>query len=98
MQRMYFYVPKGTKQISYYWRGGPHKLLGPDGKVVREVATSGEFVTVPVPEGADGKPWSFTQLALGHLWFFNLPNQLAGSPDALLVPKEVAREDGLELR
>ena len=28
-------------------------------------------------------------LALGHLWFFNVPNYLAASPDALLVPREI---------
>ncbi|HEX8915348.1 MAG TPA: DUF4838 domain-containing protein, partial [Humisphaera sp.] len=98
MQRMYFYVPKGTARIDYYWRGGPHKLLGPDGKVAAEVKTSGEFVSVPVPPGADGKVWSFTQLALGHLWFFNVPNALAGSPEALMVPREVAAKDGLAVR
>ena len=95
MQRMYFHVPRGTRQIDYYWRGGPHKVLGPDGKVVREVAVNGEFVSIPVPEGADGRPWSFTQLALGHLWFFNLPNVLAASPQALLLPAEVVKEDGI---
>ena len=88
MQRMYFFVPKGTRQIDYYWRGGPHKVLGPDGQLIREVRTTGELISIPVPEGADGRPWSFTQLALGHLWFFNVPNVLAASPQALLVPAE----------
>jgi hypothetical protein len=91
MQRMYFHVPAGTRQVDYYWRGGPHRVLGPDGRPVREVSTTGEFVSIPVPEGADGRVWSFTQLALGHLWFFNIPNVLAASPEALLVPREVLR-------
>jgi hypothetical protein len=95
MQRMYFYVPKGVKRIDYYWQGGPHKVVGPDGKVVEEVKPSGEFVSVAVPEGADGKAWSFTELALGHLWFFNVPNGLAASPGALLVPREVVEGDGI---
>jgi len=30
-----------------------------------------------------------------HLWFFNCPNLLPASPDALLVPVEVADADGL---
>jgi len=89
MQRMYFFVPRGTRKIEYYWKGGPHIIHGPDGTVRAEVTTSGKFVTVEVPAGSDGQPWSITKLALGHLWFFNVPDYLAASPDALLVPREV---------
>jgi hypothetical protein len=53
------------------------------------VTASGKFVTVEVPAGGDGQPWSISKLALGYLWFFNVPNYLAASPDALLVPREV---------
>jgi len=95
---LYFYVPKGTEQIHYYWRGGPHRVHGPDGTLLREVTESGTFIMVPVPEGADGKLWRFSQMALGHLWFFNLPNYVATRPNALLVPREVAKADGLEGR
>jgi hypothetical protein len=95
MQRMYFYVPKGTRQLQYYWKGGPHILHGPDGKPVAEITSKGKFVNVDVPIDTDGQVWSFSKLALGHLWFFNVPNYLAASPDALLVPREVAEEDGL---
>lgn len=98
MQQMYFYVPKGTKTLDYFWSGGPHVVLGPDNKPVAEIKTSGEFVSVPVSAGADGKPWGLTSLALGHLWFFNAPNQLAASPAALLVPRELAAQDGLGVR
>lgn len=95
MQRMYFYVPKGVRSIAYYWAGGPHKVLGPSGTVVQEVKTSGEFVVISVPSGMDGRAWSFSEIALGHLWFFNIPNQVAASPNALLLPREVAKADGL---
>lgn len=95
MQQVYFYVPKGTKRIDYYWKGAPHLLIGPDGKQVAEVKTSGEFVRIEVPAGADGKLWSFKQLALGHLWFFNVPNELSASPGALLLPREVVEKDGI---
>jgi hypothetical protein len=70
-------------------------VFGPDGKLVREVKSSGEFVHVDVPGGADGKLWSFRQLALGHLWFFNCPNVLAGSADGLLLPRDIVERDGL---
>jgi hypothetical protein len=86
MQPMYFHVPKGTREIQYFWEGGPHRVHGPDGAIAREVNTSGKFIFIPVPEGADGQCWHFTQIALGSLWFFNVPNYLAASPHALLVP------------
>ncbi len=88
MQRMYFFVPRGTKKIEYYWKGGPHTVCGPDGKAQAEVTASGRFVSIGVPTGGDGQAWSMTKLALGHLWFFNVPNYLAASPHALLVPRE----------
>ena len=89
MKPMYFYVPKGTKQIQYYWKGGKHTVAGPDGKPVAEVTDSGKFITIKVPPRQDGKTWSLQRMSLGHLWFFNVPNYLAASPDALLVPREV---------
>jgi hypothetical protein len=98
MQPMHFYVPKGTKELQYYWAGGPHWVHGPDGGKLKRVETSGKFVRVPVPAGADGKTWSFSELALGHLWFFNAPNRLAATPASLLIPKELADRDGLQRR
>ncbi len=95
MQEMYFYVPKGTRELQYFWSGGPHKILGPDRKVVQEVTTSDEVVTVPVPAGADGRVWSLSPRGHGHLWFFNAPNGLAASPEALLLPRELVERDGV---
>jgi hypothetical protein len=92
MQPMFFYVPAGTRRIDYYWKGGPHEVYGPDGALLHKTDTSGRFVTVDVPAGADGKAWSLRKLALGHLWFFNVPNYLAASPDALLVPADAMHE------
>ncbi len=92
---MYFYVPKGTRELQYYWAGNPHRIHGPDGAILQEVTTTGAFVKVPVPDGADGKTWHLSQMMLGRLWFFNAPNYLAASPKALLVPKELAERDGL---
>ena len=95
LQPTVFYVPKGTEQVQYFWTGGPHKVLGPDRKVVAEVTASDEVVTIPVPPGADGTVWAFTPHAHGHLWFFNVPNVLAASPDALLLPKDLVARDRL---
>jgi hypothetical protein len=98
MPPLYFYVPKGTRQIEYFWAGGAHKVVGPDKKVVQEVKTNGDFVIVTVPDGMDGKVWSFAQFALGRLWFFNIPNYVAATPNALLIPREVVQADGLTVR
>ncbi|HTE20373.1 MAG TPA: DUF4838 domain-containing protein, partial [Armatimonadota bacterium] len=97
MQPMHFYVPRGTRELQYYWYGQPHRVHGPDGAVLKEVKSTGEFVKVPVPAGADGKTWHFTQIMLGSLWFFNAPNYLAASPAALLIPRELAKRDGLKM-
>ena len=95
---LYFYVPKGTAQVQYYWRGGPHRVHGPDGQIVAEVKDSGKFVRAPVTPGSDGQLWRLSEIALGHLWFFNVPNYLATAPNALMVPEEVAAKDGLAVR
>ncbi|MDQ2732982.1 MAG: hypothetical protein M3Y56_15095, partial [Armatimonadota bacterium] len=101
MQDMYFYVPKGTRNIEYYYTrtafhpGGPHDVIGPDGKLQKSVDVNGDYVSVPVPTGMDGKLWRFHQPVLGFFWFNNVPNYLAASPEALLVPREVVARDGL---
>jgi len=41
-------------------------------KVVSEVNTSDEIVTIPVPPGQDGQPWSLSPRAHNQLWFFKL--------------------------
>jgi hypothetical protein len=50
-----------------------------------------------VPAGMDGKVWSFTgRFDTRH--FVNAPNFIAPSPQALLIPRELAEKDGLTLR
>ena len=95
IQETFFYVPKGTKQVQYFWSGGTHKVLGPDRKLIADVSVSDEMVTIPVPAGKDGQMWAFSPHAHGYLWFFNVPNVLAASPDALLLPQELVARDEL---
>jgi hypothetical protein len=61
------------------------------------VDVNGDYVTVPVPEGMDGHLWSLDSPVLGFFRFNNAPNYIAASPDALLVPREVAEKDGLQI-
>jgi hypothetical protein len=98
MQPMFFYVPKDTRTLQYFWNGGPHSVLGPDGKVIAKVTQDDEVVTIPVPTGADGQPWSLSPRAHSQLWFFNAPNVVAAAPDALLLPRELVKKDKLPCR
>ncbi len=102
---MYFYVPKGTRQIDYYYKqapwqfGGPHDLIAPDGQVVKHVAVNGDYVSAAVPAGADGKVWSIggTTFGLGQFRFFDVPNYFSPSPGKMLLPRDVAERDGLKM-
>ncbi len=101
MQDMYIYVPKGTRQIEYYYTrtayhpGGPHQVINPEGAVAKAVDVNGDWVTVPVPAGMDGRLWRLHEPVLGLFWFNNLPNVMAASPQALLLPRELVERDGL---
>jgi len=46
----------------------------------------------------DGKLWRFGHFQLLDMWFYNIPNYVAGSPNSLQVPREVAQADGLNIR
>lgn len=102
---MYFYVPRGTRQIEYYFKrepwqfGGAHQITDPGGRVAKEVDVDGDYVSVPVPDGMDGKAWKIggPSFGLGRFIFFNVPNYLSPSPAMMLVPREVARKDGLKI-
>ena len=96
----FIYVPKGTREIwvSFnHCNGGSQSLLQPDGKEALKL-NSGVY-TIPVPEGMDGQLWRFSprsRLRMQH--FFNIPNLVAATPEALMVPREVAEKDGLQIR
>jgi hypothetical protein len=98
---LYFYVPRGTKTIDFYWNSMRNTtvpvLLNPLGKKVIELKSRSCNYSVPVPAGMDGKVWSLSKTALRHLWFYNLPSMLGTSGDVLLVPREVAEADGLSV-
>ena len=51
----------------------------------------------PAPEGPDGKLWHFERLCMHALWFSNVPNCPGGTPNALMVPREVPKADGLRI-
>ncbi|MCB1232502.1 MAG: hypothetical protein KDN19_19800, partial [Verrucomicrobiae bacterium] len=85
--------PRGTRKIQFYWEGGNLKprLFGPEGKLVAEIDSNGRYVSIPVPEGADGHAWHFERFAPRFFWMTNVPNYFAASPEALLVPREALK-------
>jgi hypothetical protein len=83
---LYFFVPPGTKQLQMFASGPKFPVRGPDRKQIAEIHAADEVVALAVPEGADGKIWSFGPTAPSQIWLFNAPNCFAASPDALLLP------------
>jgi len=95
MSALYFYVPKGTREVIYYVQGGPHTVLDGAGvEVGRIAAQPGNIIILPVSAGRDGQAWCLRDLDLaeGRLWFLNCPNYVAAASDELLVPPEALRE------
>ncbi|MEO6906317.1 MAG: DUF4838 domain-containing protein, partial [Abditibacteriaceae bacterium] len=97
-QDMYFYVPKGTKQIELSWPGAPLQPMDSNSDVAKLLNSNDDFYVYEVPSGSDGGLWALSNFSLGQLWFYNVPNYLAASTQALLVPREVAETDGLKIR
>ncbi len=85
--RLYFYVPKGTTEISFaattscsdcdfYDGNGSFVYTFPGG-------TSG---SVTVPAGQDGQVWYFKDVKTTGFYFTNIPGIMALNKDELLVP------------
>lgn len=94
---VFFYVSKGTRQIQYLWEGGSHEFCAPSGAMVKVAEQKlADHVTVPIPDGDDGKVWSFR-----GRWdtrrFVNIPNYISPTPDVLLIPRELAEKDNLDI-
>jgi hypothetical protein len=84
---LYFYVPKGSKEVAYHVEGSAHTVLDGTGQEVAKIDKQpGNVIVVPVPEGRDGQPWCLKGLSRKHLWFYNCPNYLAAHAEDLLVP------------
>ena len=71
----FFYVPKGTHEIHYYYVGSAHKVAPLGSTQWTAVTANNAFAKIPVPEGADGKVWVFSG-RVQQLWFLNVPNYI----------------------
>jgi hypothetical protein len=87
--RVYFWVPRGLRQIALYVPAGsgPFQLFDADGRHV-EAASAG-LILATVPAGQDGRAWSFASYkSFEPIRMLNLPQAFAASPAALLVPED----------
>lgn len=97
---MYFYVPKGTKQVggwaSRIANWAPRisgKLLDADGREALDFGAAEEgWFNVPVPQGQDGRLWKF-QDTQGQRLLMTVPPYLARTAAELLLPAEVVESD-----
>ncbi len=92
----FFYVPRSTQQLQFFYAGTPCKIFDAERNVVVEIKTSDEIFSIPVRAGQDGRVWSLSPRSPAQLWFLNAPNILAASPAALLLPRDIMKKDKLE--
>jgi hypothetical protein len=91
-RRAYFYVPRSLRQVAVYNPGViPIKIFDPDGKPVtveRNEAGNPLFL-IDIPEGQDGKAWSFTGFkGYTPLRLLNAPNAFSYSLQGMMVPED----------
>lgn len=97
----YFYVPKGIREVRFTTKASHPKyvlnILNPGNEIAQTFTEQDEIAPILIPEGMDGAVWSFqaTKFAPRELFFENIPNYLAGSPNALLLPKPLVEKDEL---
>ncbi|MEQ1841200.1 MAG: DUF4838 domain-containing protein, partial [Verrucomicrobiales bacterium] len=79
---LYFYVPKGTKLIGGFSEGEGF-VLNPAQKTVHTFGDKPGYFSIPVPEGEDGRLWSFKHCA-GNRFLMTVPPCLARDASELL--------------
>jgi hypothetical protein len=94
---MYFYVPRGTKVVGGFAQGVGALRDGdnnpkPIFTFSKEEFGKGNYFSVPVPPGQDGKLWEFVS-SNGPRLLMTVPPYLARNADELLLPKEVVAAD-----
>jgi len=96
LQPMYFYVPKGVKELQYFTTGN-HTVFAPDGSKQKYIAAN-DWAIIPIPPGMDGKLWHLEGAWFGKFYFSNAPSYFSPTPEGVLVPRELAKKDGLTVR
>jgi hypothetical protein len=88
---LYFYVPRGTKEVIGY-SAGVGELHDGDGKKVFAFSARPDYFRVSVSAPQQGRLWRFTS-CLGRKVLLNVPPYLARDNRELLLPEEVVRAD-----
>jgi hypothetical protein len=90
---LYFYVPKGTKEIGLF--GGGHGEVRDSDNRPHFWLNGREpnYYSVPVPAGQDGRLWS-VRSGRGAIRLLTVPPCFAATPQGLLLPKEVLAKEG----
>ncbi len=97
---LYFYVPKGTKQVGGWaeriaqWAPQVSgRLLDADGRLQFDFHQFGNgWFTAPVPQGQDGRLWKFADTQ-GMRKLVTVPSYFAPTGRRLLLPREVVAAD-----
>jgi hypothetical protein len=93
----WFYVPKGTPEIVMYTASPSSPIVrAPDKRVAHKGTSFGNYVSVKVKPGEDGRLWTVAGRP-ANLQFFNVPTVLSFSAEWAFVPEEVAKKDGLSV-
>jgi hypothetical protein len=92
--QLFFYVPRGTKEIVAFIRHTEGQFLAPDGSVALDLTKvkPSSYVRVPVPPGQDGQLWKMHYM-IGSPELLNVPPYLGRSLDEMLLPREVVEAD-----
>jgi hypothetical protein len=98
---VFFYVPRGTKEVKFYADNcGTIRITAPDNQVLHEAPSDGIPVTIPVPPGMDGQPWTLggvSNMRLRRFILLNVPNVISLHANMILVPRPIAEADGLTI-
>ncbi|MGC3967243.1 MAG: hypothetical protein QM775_07695 [Pirellulales bacterium] len=89
--KLSFYVPRGTKVVGGF-SGGEGKLLDADDKEIHAFSRTPGYFSIPVPEGHDGRLWTFAHSS-GERHLMTVPPCLARNAAELLLPREVVERD-----
>jgi hypothetical protein len=87
-KKLHFYVPKGLKTLAMHAPGAiPIKLFDADGKPAAYEGRA--LITAAVPEGQDGRVWSFSGYkAWTPVKMLNAPQVFSFFPDTIMVPAD----------
>ncbi len=97
----YFYVPQGTKMFELFGGGGNKKPLhmqvfdAAGEAVADQTFEKSGRLQVRVPAEKQGTVWSFRMqyfISLYGNWIHGVPGYISPSPDRLLVPSEVLKD------